>query len=113
MTKAWIEKNLEAVRHLRSTYKLAMELQNDSSDTYSTDYFIIKTMAKRPNMKFKPNNGSYQCPLCTVNDTLCIECPWTMFTNQSCHTCQFWKDSLLKRLKRLNEWESKLMEMRG
>ena len=112
MTKAWIKKNLEAVRFLRSTYRLALEdIKKEDQESFRvrTDC-VNEAYLKRPYPVAEPK---FKCPLCSVNDMRCDKCPWTVFTEEAwCVTQKFFDDPIQSRIERLNDWEKRLLEMR-
>ena len=111
MTKAWIEKNLEAVRHLRSTYRLALEIMRKKGLRLSRENIVCLTLALCKRRRLK-GYTSRDCPLCAVDRSFCRECPWTLFEGDTCVVKSYRCDSFLKRINRLNEWEHKLLKMR-
>ena len=115
MNGRWVEKNIEAVRHLRSTYRLAREDKRHRGKHIAAIVFLA-AKAKRGYV-FKG------CPLCAANMLkgrrrvesvflVCSKCPWVVFNGKSCLEAGFRKDSADKRIERLNAWEKRLLEMR-
>jgi hypothetical protein len=107
MTKRQIENNLDAVRALRSYYRLKSE--RFGSDVYD----------KKNNYFHETFLGG--CPLCSASaywrkeyEEYCPNCLWVLFEGMQCfHEPHFEKTSLRSRIERLNRWEKKLIELRG
>ena len=118
MNGRWVNRNIEAVRHLRSTYRLAKDLTVSIPWTTSSDPIVV-AKSRRGYSDYK----GYDCPLCVVNlrksRVRCLEsrescknCPWMVFNNIPCYTACYGRDPVNKRIERLNDWEKRLLEMR-
>ena len=113
MTKAWIEKNLEAVRHLRSLYKLAREIKNARKRrNLPTEYSVAKAKRKRKRLQSRFIRNDHSCPLCNVNGNNCGRCPWVLFEKATCLKMKYFEDGFTNRIHRMDRWEKRLLEMR-
>ena len=127
MSDEWIERNLEAIRFLRSTYRLALEELKEIKKKlkFSKNQMAVMEVSnrreaiKRTNKKrpIFPSNKRPRddCPLCIVNgvkSVSCEACPWVVFNDECCVHAGYQKDSFNVRIERLNYWEKRLLEMR-
>ena len=130
MNAKWITENIEAVRHLRSTYRLALEelevierkeaslgftkCQRMSMIHGNLKEALARAYEKRPGFSTEYHQRD-NCPLCIINgvdSVSCDKCPWVVFDDNFCVTSNYHEDPFNIRLDRLNEWEKRLLEMR-
>jgi len=109
-----LEKMLEAIRHLRSTYRLAKDIE-DMHPSYPLSMSIARAESRRAK---KNSDYVYSCPLCVEASKIrkfdgCNACMWKHDTGKTCSDNGYDLHLLDDRIRRLTRWEKMLVKWRN
>ncbi len=108
-----LERMLNAVRHLRSTYRLAKEIR-DKHPSYPLSMSISWAESNKAE---KNNDYAFSCPLCREASKIrkfdgCNACMWKHDTGKTCLDNDYDMHLLDNRIRRLTRWEKMLVDWR-